>query len=97
MSRYRQDWNFGTPTGRGPRDGEQAARHRLHQEGLSGTASRPMNSFDAALDALREILAARASGPAVLIQCRRRSIDLLAFAFCHVSVALQVVELPDVR
>ena len=31
------------------------------------------------------------------IQCRRRSIDLLAFAFCHVSVALQVVELPDVR
>ena len=66
MSRYRQDWNFGTPTGRGTRDREQAARHRLHQEGLSGTASRPMNSFDAALDALREILAARASGPAVL-------------------------------
>jgi hypothetical protein len=31
-----------------------------------------MNSFDAALDALREILAARASGPAVLtFQCRR--------------------------
>jgi hypothetical protein len=43
-------------------------------------------------------LAARASGPAVPnIQCRRRSIGLLAFAFCHVSVALQVVELPDVR
>ena len=57
-----------------------------------------MNSLDAALDALREILAARASGPAMLnIQCRRRSIDLLAFAFCHVSIALQVVELPDVR
>ena len=63
MSRYRQDCNFGTPTGRGARDREQAARHRLHQEGLSGTASRPMNSFDAFLDALREILAARASGP----------------------------------
>jgi hypothetical protein len=26
MSRYRQDWNFGTPTGRGARDREQAAR-----------------------------------------------------------------------
>src|SRR4029077_14066432 len=34
MSRYRQDWNFGAPTGRGARDREQAARHRLHQEGL---------------------------------------------------------------
>jgi hypothetical protein len=30
---------FGAPTGRGARDREQAARHRLHQEGLSGTAS----------------------------------------------------------
>src|SRR5262249_42756695 len=39
MSRYRQDWNFGTPTGKGARDREQAARHRLHQEGLPGTAS----------------------------------------------------------
>ena len=29
-------------------------------------------------------------------QCRRRSIDVLAFAFCHVSIALQVMELPDV-
>src|SRR5262249_21736469 len=27
------------------RDREQAARHRIHQEGLSGTASRPTSSF----------------------------------------------------
>jgi hypothetical protein len=36
-----------------------------------GTASRQMNSFDAVLDALREILAARASGPAVLTRARK--------------------------
>lgn len=53
---------------------------------------------DAALDALREITrGARVWPGGANIQCRRRSIDLLAFAFCHVSVALQVVELPDVR
>jgi len=87
MSRYRQNCEFRHPDRRGARDREQAARHRLHQEGLSGTASRPMNSFDAALDALREILAARVwPGGVPTIQCRRRSIDLLAFAFCHVSV-----------
>src|SRR5438128_8332824 len=37
MSRYRHDWNFGTPTARGARDREQAARRRLHQEGLPGS------------------------------------------------------------
>ena len=67
---YRQGWNFGTPTGKGARDREQAARHRLHQEGLPGTASLG-ESFGEALAAVGQIRMkkpGRLSPPAM---CRR--------------------------